>query len=59
MFLTKRRQKAPAKPMSHDEFMALCTKNFAAAIQYNKLWRGNLIPLRPIRKNIFCVFVGD
>ena len=56
MFLSKRRRSnAPNKSMSQDDFMALCKKNFAAALQYNKLWRGNLIPLRPIRKNIFCL----
>ena len=55
MFLAKHRQITPNKLMSHDDFLALCTENFAAALNYNKLWRGNLIPLRPIRKNIFCL----
>ena len=41
--------------MSHRDFLDLCARDFSQALHYNKLWRGDLIPLRPLRKNIFCL----
>ena len=40
------------QPISHEQFVELCKKNFKAALAYNKLWRGTLVPITPIQKNI-------
>ncbi len=41
------------QPISHEQFIELCKKNFKAALEYNKLWRGTLVPITPIHKNLF------
>ena len=43
------------QPMSEEQFLQLCKTDFPAALRLNKLWRGDLIPLLPITKNIFCL----
>ena len=42
-------------PMTHEQFLQLCKTNFPAALRLNKLWRGDIIPLVPVTKNIFCL----
>ena len=50
-----RREEENRKPMSHEKFLYLCKTNFKLALQYNKIWRGAIIPHIPITKNIFCL----
>ena len=43
------------QPMNEQTFLHLCKTDFSAALRYNTLWRGDLVPHLPITKNIFCL----
>jgi hypothetical protein len=47
--------KKQMQPMNEEAFLNLCKTNFSAALKYNTLWRGDLIPHLPVTKNIFCL----
>ena len=50
----KKRDLFPDK-MTHEKFMEICRTNFPLALHYNKLWRGDIVPLSPIYRNLFCL----